>query len=436
VDEEQEVVSGGTMSPLGDYKGSPYGVASGILGWILEAYEFFVAIFIVDILAKQFQVSKSVIIFSFTATLAMRPVGAFIGGILADRFGRRVPLLFIVAYFVILSVLSGAAQNYSMFIVVRALYGIGMGGFWGVGASLALESAPQRWRGALSGVIQAGYSFGYLLAAVATRVVLPIWGWRSMYWVGVLPALLTFFVIYKSSESEAWRQRHSQSIRGIIRVLWDNKKTLAYLVFALTLMIALSHGTQDLYPDFLKTRNISADVVAEIAIGYSIGAVLGAIFVGQSSEVFGRRRTIIAALVLCVLAIPLWAFGKTTVILAVAAFVMQVGVSGAWGVIPAHLSELAPDTGRALFAGLAYQFGVLFGSPAGSIEYALKNRIGYEWSLAIFEGCTVILLMIAFSLGPERKGRNFRRALIDETAKIEGDSPLGFCRAKGFSSDG
>ena len=388
-------------------KGDAFGVASGVLGWILEAYEFFVGVFIVDILAREFQVSKAGIIASFTATLAMRPIGAICGGILADRYGRRGPLLIIVGYFAVLSVLGGAAQNYWMYIVVRCLYGIGMGSFWGVGASLALESAPKKWRGVLSGILHAGYSLGYLLAAVATRLILPAYGWRWMYWAGVIPSLLTLLVVYASSESEAWKQRHAQNVRTIIDVVWKHKRMLFYLTFALTLMIALSHGTQDLYPDFLRARNISSNVVAEIAIYYSIGAVMGAICVGQCSEVFGRRRMILVALMLCAAAIPMWAFGRTTVALAVAAFVMQMGVAGAWGVIPAHLSELAPDAVRALFAGLAYQLGVLFGSPAGSIEYALKSRLGYGWSLALFESCTIALLMIIFAIGPEKKGRSF-----------------------------
>jgi SHS family lactate transporter-like MFS transporter len=397
---------------LGGGRSDAYGVASGVLGWVLEAYEFFVGVFIVDILARQFQVSKAGIIASFTATLAMRPIGAICGGILADRYGRRGPLLGVVGYFTVLSILGGAAQNYWMYIAVRCLYGIGMGGFWGVGASLALESAPQRWRGVLSGVLHAGYSLGYLLAAVATRLILPVLGWRWMYWAGVIPSLLTLFVIYASSEPEAWKQHHAQNVRTIVNVVWKDKKMLLYLTCSLTLMIALSHGTQDLYPDFLETRNISGDIVAEIAIGYSVGAVIGAICVGQLSEMFGRRRMIMTALVVCAGAIPLWAFGKTTVVLAVASFVMQMGVAGAWGVIPAHLSELAPDSVRALFAGLAYQLGVLFGSPAISIEYALKGSFGYEWSLALFEGCSIALLMIIFAMGPEKRGRSFSAEAI------------------------
>lgn len=383
-------------------------VSAAILGWTLEAYEYFVVVFIVDALAREFHVPKGAIITTFVATLAMRPVGALLFGMLADRYGRRKPLLGIAIYFLVIAALSGVAINYPMFLVLRALYGIGMGGFWGVGASLALETAPNRWRGILSGLIQAGYPLGYLLAAIMARLILPVWGWRPMCWAGILPTIITMLLIYGSQESQAWDPGRRPNLREIIRQLWGHRRGFAYVVIALTLMVGLSHGTQDLYPDFLKTaRGVSSNLVAEVAMIYSVGAILGAIAVGQGSELFGRRRTIIGALVICVLAMPAWAFGKTLPALAAGAFLMQVGVSGAWGVIPAHLSELAPDGVRALFGGLAYQFGVLFGSPAGSVEYSLKNGYGYGWALAIFETITIAFLAVVFWWGPENKGRKF-----------------------------
>jgi SHS family lactate transporter-like MFS transporter len=387
---------------------SLYAVSAAVVGWTLEAYEFFVVVFIVDTLARDFQVAKASIIMTFAATLAMRPVGALCFGVLADRYGRRKPLLAIGAYFSVIALLSGAAVNYPMFLVLRALYGIGMGGFWGVGASLALETAPSRWRGILSGVIQAGYPLGYLLAAVMARLILPVWGWRPMCWAAIVPAILTMLLIHKSHESQVWNVRHKVNISAIVYELWAHRQTFAYVVIALTLMVGLSHGTQDLYPDFLKTEHgVTSNLVAEVAMIYSVGAILGAIFAGQSSEFLGRRRTIGVALLTCVLAIPTWVFGRTLTTLAVGAFIMQVGVSGAWGVIPAHLNELAPDGVRALFGGLAYQFGVLLGSLSGSIEYSLKNHCGYEWALAIFESFTIAALMIVFWVGPEKKGRKF-----------------------------
>jgi SHS family lactate transporter-like MFS transporter len=385
-----------------------YAVAAGILGWTLDAFDFFVVVFMVDTLAAHFMVGKSAIILTIAATLAMRPVGALVFGMLADRHGRRKPLMAVVAYFSLIELLSGFALNYPMFFALRALYGIGMGGFWGVGASLTLESAPSRWRGFLSGLLQGGYPLGYLLAAVAARVILPMWGWRSMFWAGLAPAIVTMYVCYRSPESEAWRQHRAPSLGVIVLIVWQHRKTFAYLVLTLTLMIFLSHGTQDLYPDFLKTaHHVAPNLVAYLAMIYNAGAILGTISVGHISEWLGRRRSIIAALALCMLVIPAWAFGHSFAILTVGSFFMQVGVQGAWGVIPVHLNELSPDAVRSLFPGLVYQLGVLFGSPTSTIEYALRDRFGYGWALSIFEGLTIVALVIVVALGPEKKGKAF-----------------------------
>src|ERR1700737_1429476 len=400
-------VSGQQISDV-PQKGRGYAVASGILGWTLDAFDFFVVVFLVDTLATHFQVGKSSIGLTLGATLAMRPVGALLFGAMADRYGRRKPLMAVVAYFSLIEVLSGLALNYPMFLILRLLYGIGMGGFWGVGASLTLESAPRRWRGLLSGLLQGGYPLGYLLSAVAARLILPLWGWRAMFWAGLIPGIITLYIAYKSPESEAWKQHRVPSMGGILQVVWDHRKSFAYLVVMLTLMTCLSHGTQDLYPDFLKTaHHISPNVVAYIAMFYNVGALLGTISVGHTSERLGRRKSIICSLSLGALVIPLWAFGHSLVVLAVGAFLMQVGVQGAWGVMPAHLNELSPDAVRSLFPGFVYQLGVLFGSPPNTIEYALPDRIGYQWALTIFEGLTILGLVIVFALGPERKGRNF-----------------------------
>jgi MFS transporter, SHS family, lactate transporter len=391
-------------------KGQKYAVAAGILGWTLDSFDFFVVVFLVDGLAQHFQVTKSSIVLTLGATLAMRPVGALLFGILADRYGRRKPLMAVVAYFSLIEVLSGLALNYPMFFALRLLYGIGMGGFWGVGASLTLESSPTRLRGLLSGLLQGGYPLGYLLAAVAARLVLPAWGWRAMFWAGLVPGIITMVVAYKSPESAAWKQHRVPSINGIVRVMWEHRKSFSYLVLTLTLMICLSHGTQDLYPDFLKTaHHVSANMVAYLAMFYNVGALLATVSVGHISEKLGRRASIICSLGLCALVIPMWAFGHTLTILAIGAFLMQVGVQGAWGVIPAHLNELSPDAVRSLFPGFVYQLGVLFGSPTNTIEYALRDRIGYQWALTVFEACTIVALVIVFALGPERKGKDFHR---------------------------
>ena len=365
-------------------------------------------VFLVDTLALHFHVTKSAIVWTLTATLAMRPVGALVFGLLADRYGRRKPLMANVIFFSIMELLCGFAPNYTAFLILRTIFGIGMGGEWGVGASLAMESAPPKWRGVLSGILQSGYSVGYLLAAVAAWLVLPAWGWRAMFWVGGAPALLAFYIRLKVQESEAWRQHRAPTVGAILRSAGGHWRTFCYLALLMTLMMFLSHGTQDLYPDFLKSvHRFTPAVVSWVAILYSIGAILGAVVFGHFSEALGRRKSMIAALVLSLAVIPFWAFGESLLVLAAGAFVMQIGVQGAWGIIPAHLNELSPDSVRGLMPGLAYQLGILFAAGTNTIEYALRDKLGYGWALAGFEAANIALLITVVALGQEKKGKSF-----------------------------
>ena len=402
-----------TLMPFEDQrKASPPGhwhaVTAGFLGWTLDAFDFFVVVFLVDTLATRFHVPKHDIVFSITATLATRPLGAILFGLLADRYGRRIPLMANVIFFSVVELLCGFAPNYSVFLILRTIYGIGMGGEWGVGASLAMEAAPARWRGIFSGILQSGYSIGYLLAAVAARFIEPHFGWRAMFWAGGIPALLALYIRVSVPESEAWKQNRAPTTGAILTVVKEYWRSAFYLVLMMTLMMFLSHGTQDLYPDFLKsTHGASAKSVAYIAILYNIGAVVGAVIFGHLSEMIGRRYGMIAALVLSLATIPFWAFAGPLPIIAIAAFVMQAGVQGAWGVIPAHLNELSPDQTRGLLPGLAYQLGILIAAPVNNIEYALRAHFGYAWALAGFEGVNIALLIAVLALGRERKGKAF-----------------------------
>jgi SHS family lactate transporter-like MFS transporter len=397
-----------TSSPK---KGSHHALLAGFLGWTLDAFDFFVIVFLYDTLSQHFGVPKKAIIFTTTATLALRPVGAFIFGLLADRFGRRIPLMANVIYFSIIELACGFAPNYTVFLILRALFGIGMGGEWGVGASLAMEAAPTRWRGILSGILQSGYSIGYLLAAVATRFVLPVWGWRPMFWLGALPALLALYIRTKVPESEAWQHHRAGSMGDVLRVVALNYKRFLYLVVLMVFMMFLSHGTQDLYPDFLKEiHKVAPSSVANMAMIYNVGAVIGAIIFGSLSQSMGRRKGMLAALGLCLLVMPFWAFGGSVPVLIVASVFMQMGVQGAWGVIPVHLNELAADAARGLMPGMAYQLGILFAAPTNSIEYALRERFGYQWALAGFEIVTIVALVLLLWRGAEEHSRSFMKA--------------------------
>ena len=387
-----------------------HAITASFLGWTLDAFDFFVLTFLIDVLAAQFHVSPKKIIFTTFTTLAMRPVGALLFGLLADRYGRRKPLMANIVFFSIVELLCGFAPNYTVFLILRTVYGIGMGGEWGVGASLAMENAPGGLRGILSGIVQSGYSIGYLLAAVAARFVLPFWGWRAMFWIGGVPALLAFYIRSKVRESKAWEQHRAPTVRAIVRTAGGHWKIFSYLVLLMTMMMFLSHGTQDLYPHFLRSvYGYSAATIAYIAMIYNIGAVMGAILFGYLSERLGRRRSMVMALVLSFAVIPAWAFGGSLTGLVMGAFAMQAGVQGAWGIIPAHLNELSPDSVRGLMPGFAYQLGILIAAPVNNIQFWLQTKVGYAWALAGFEAVNIILLAITVSLGAEKKGKSFLR---------------------------
>ena len=404
-------------TPEQESPGWRFAVASGILGWVLDAFDFFVVIFLLDTLADHLHVQKKAIVWTISITLAMRPVGALIFGALADRFGRKRPLMACVAYFSLITVLSGFSPNYAFFAAMRALYGIGMGGYWGIGASFAMENAPRKRRGFLSGMMQGGYPFGYLLAAVAMLTIKPQLGWHAMFVVGSLLAVVIIVLTAMAPESEAWKLHRMGSLSKIFKTLFQHMGSFSYLLLVMVVMSCLSHGTQDLYPDFLKglaainrAKVFGMQPLFGIPILYNIGAITGALFFGNVSERIGRRKAIIAALALSLLSIPAWAFGSSILVLVLGSYLMQTGVQGAFGVIPAHLNELSPDAVRSLFPGFVYQLGVLIASPAVSFEFVLRDHFGYPWALTIFELGVIVSLIFIFALGPEKRGRSFRSA--------------------------
>lgn len=402
-------------SPETDTPGWQFAVLSGVLGWVLDAFDFFVITFLFAELMAKFQVSKPAIVASLTLTLAMRPVGALLFGILADKYGRKKPLIACVLYFSTVTVLSGFAPNFLFFMVMRALYGIGMGGYWGIGASYAMESAPRRMRGMLSGMMQGGYPFGYLCAAIGMQTIAPKYGWQSMFLVGAVVAVAIVLVTLKAPESEAWRLHRNPSIPAMFTTLWEHRGIFGYMLLLMSVITCLSHGTQDLYPDFLKTipfvahaKVLGMSAGLGIPVLYNIGAILGTIGFGSLSEKIGRRYAVVGALMLCIVSMPAWAFGGTLMAIVAGSFVMQAGVQGAFGVIPAHLNELAPAAVRGLFPGFVYQLGVLVSASTPSIENALERRFGYGWALTSFESVVIAALLAIFWFGPEKRGLDFR----------------------------
>lgn len=389
-------------------------VVAGVLGWTLDAFDFFVVIFLFDALAAHFHVSKADVVYTLTVTLAMRPVGALVFGSLADRFGRKSLLIICVLYFSAMTVLSGLSVNFTMFVIVRALYGAGMGGYWGIGASYAMESAPPRLRGVLSGLLQAGYPFGYLVAAVAMQTVTVQLGWRSAFFIGAPVAVLISILTWFAPESEAWQTQRVTSMKAIFGSLLKHTRIFLYLLALMSVMLCLAHGTQDLYPDFLKSlpgianRKIAGmNLLYGIAILYSSAGILGSLIFGYFSERIGRRYAIMLALATAALSIPPWAFGGTVLALVLGSCCMQAGVQGAWGVIPAHINELSPASVRGLFPGFVYQLGFVAASPGTMVELKLSHVLGYSWALTAFEGAVILALAFLFFFGPEERGKDF-----------------------------
>ena len=333
--------------------------AASFLGWALDAFDFFLLVFVIKAIADDFHAEIKAVTFAILLTLAMRPLGALVFGRLADRFGRQPVLMLDIVLYSVLEFASAFAPSLTALLVLRALFGFAMGGEWGVGASLVMESIPPRTRGAVSGILQQGYAVGYLLAAVAYFALFELIGWRGMFMLGVLPALLVLYIRMRVKESPAWERMSARGKPvGILEALRGRWGLFLYVVLLMTAFNFFSHGTQDLYPTFLQVQHgFSPHVVGVIAVIYNIGAILGGVFFGAWSERVGRRRAVIVAAFLALPVIPLWAFSANPVLLAAGAFMVQFMVQGAWGTIPADLNELSPEGVRGTFPGFAYQLG-------------------------------------------------------------------------------
>jgi len=386
-----------------------YAVTASFLGWTLDAFDFFVLVFVLSKAAADFHVSlKDQMTLAITVTLAFRPLGAVIFGLLADHYGRRRPMIANLVFFSVMEVLSGLAPTFGLFMLCRALFGIGMGGEWGVGAALAMEKVPPRWRGFFSGLLQQGYPCGYLLAACCFRFLPESWSWRALFYIGALPALLAVFVCCKVKESDVWRHNRAETWSGLGRAAARHWKLFLYLAVLMTMMNLASHGTQDLYPSFLEQeRHFSKPQVGNTAIIYNLGAVAGGVFFGLVSDRLGRRRSMALALLLAVGVIPLWSSGATATSLVTGAFLIQFLVQGAWGVIPAHITEVSPNAVRGFLPGFAYQCGVLLAGNAAHLEAQLSKGSTYANAMAMTAFAAFCLGALVIVLGPERKAAAF-----------------------------
>jgi MFS transporter, SHS family, lactate transporter len=383
-------------------------VVAAYLGWTLDAFDFFLMVFMFKDISTELHSSMQVVSTAVLLTLGMRPVGAFLFGRLADHFGRKPTLVWNILAYSVLELVSGFAPNMTTLLIVRALFGVAMGGEWGIGSALTMETIPPSARGFVSGLLQAGYPSGYFLASLAVYLLYDRLGWRYMFVLGVIPAVLVFFVRRGVDESPAWKEQQHTTRMGILDVLRRDWKLAVYGIILMTAFNFFSHGSQDAYPGlFLKVQHHFDTHLGSLmtAVG-NIGAIFGGLFFGSISEKIGRRRAIMIAALIALPALPFWAFGSTPLILAAGAFLMQISVQGAWGVIPVHLNELSPPEFRATFPGFVYQLGNLLAAVNLNLQVAIAEAHGNDYGLAmaIVVGTVAVVITLMVAFGPERLG--------------------------------
>src|SRR6266404_343733 len=387
------------------------------LGWALDALDFFLVTFVLAPIGHDFGQTIPKVAFAITLTLMMRPVGALIFGWLGDKFGRRVPLMADIIFYSVMELLTAFAPNFTVFLILRALFGIGMGGEWGLGASLAMESLPTHVRGLFSGILQQGYAVGYLLAALVYWIVFPHFGWRGLFVAGALPAFLVIYIRARVPESPVWQRDRAQK-RPKLKMSILIKQHGALFIYAALLMTAfnyMSHGTQDLYATFLqKQRGFDSNETAKIAIIYAFGMICGGTILGHLSQHWGRRRVIILAAIGGMLLIPLWIIVPTTALLIIGGFLIQFMVQGAWGVVPVHLNELSPANLRGTFPGLAYQLGNFAAAYAAQQQAWLAEHFrlangepNYALTMALVQSVVFVAIIFLAAIGREERGKEF-----------------------------
>jgi SHS family lactate transporter-like MFS transporter len=389
-------------------------VLASFLGWTLDAFDFFLLTFLLTDIATEFNTDVPAVSKALFLTLATRFVGAFFFGVLADRYGRKPILMLNIVSYSVIGALAAFSPNLGIFLALRALFGIAMGGEWGLGSSLAMESIPPSARGMVSGILQCGYPTGYLLAAVVYGLLYQqtiggyTIGWRAMFLLSFLPALIVLFIRSHVPESPAFVEAQKSVKPGLLETLQKHWGVAVYAVVLMMFFNFFSHGTQDLYPTFLKKQHgFDPHTVSWITIVANIGAIVGGLAFGALSERIGRINAITLACLIALPAIPLWAYSSTPFMLAIGAFVMQVAVQGAWGVIPVHLNELSPGAVRATLPGFIYQAGNLAASYGGPYQAGVAEAPGgsYGYALALFAGVVAVCIIVVIRFSPERRGQ-------------------------------
>lgn len=392
---------------------------ASFLGWTMDAFDYFLVVLVYADIATTFHHTKTDVAFLTTATLAMRPVGALLFGLWADRVGRRVPLMVDVSFYSVIGFLCAFAPNFTVLVILRLLYGIGMGGEWGLGAALSMEKVPAERRGVFSGLLQEGYAFGYLLASVAALVVMNWLGlsWRWLFGLSIIPALISLIIRYRVKESEVWEaaQDRMRLTKTRIRDVLGNPAIVRRFVHLVLLMTAfnwMSHGTQDVYPTFLTATTdhgagLSSLTARWIVVIYNIGAIIGGLAFGTLSQRFSRRYTIVFCAALGLPIVPLFAYSRTAAMLCLGSFLMQVFVQGAWGVIPAHLTEMSPDAIRGVYPGVTYQLGNLLAAFNLPIQERLAESHGYPFALAATIVPVLLVVAVLTAIGKDATGIRF-----------------------------
>jgi SHS family lactate transporter-like MFS transporter len=388
-------------------------------GWCLDVFDFFLLILVLSDVAKTFDVSLVAMGTVLTGTLLCRLLGGIVFGTWGDRVGRRLPLMVSIATFAIFSALSGVMPDFFWFFVCRLLFGFGMGGEWAAGTSLAMESWPARSRGIASGILQGGYPCGYFLATIAYFVIYPLWGWRVLFVLGLLPALLLFYIRSKVKESPVFLERQAAMAKagtpekGISFLRLFKPDLLGTTLHAFVLMIGAMLSQfclSALWPTYLtKELNLTIGQRTVFLILLNVGSLVGYWCAGALSEKIGRRMALALFALAGILVVPLYSMSTDFTLVMIGGMLMGFFAVGFWGVIPAYLAERFPTSVRGVGPGASFSVGAGIGSFGPTLQTLLVQNGGFTLgqAIAMGTGASLIIVAVLVFLGPESKGRVF-----------------------------